>query len=82
MFERIRIDIFLISFCIGIGFVYIFSPAPQMVLKFPSPQNAGHIKYTNENDQSCYKYKSEKVSCDATPDTIVIDQPVYENYRN
>lgn len=81
MFERIRLDIFLVAFCIGIGIVYVFSPAPQMVYKFPSPQNAGTIKYVNKQDASCYKYASEKVPCtDPPPDTVLVDQPVLENF--
>lgn len=80
MFENIRLDIFLISFCIGIGLVYIFSPPPQIVMKFPSPQNAGDIKYEDEN-KNCYRYNSEKVSCENSKNEVV-DQPVLENFKH
>ncbi len=54
---------FFLSFGIGLFFVYIMSPQPQVVMKFPTPYNAGKIIYKDKAD-TCYVYKAEKSSCD------------------
>jgi len=53
---------FFISFAVGLLFVYIFAPRPEVVVKFPSPFNAGKIKYTDKHD-NCYKFESTNVAC-------------------
>lgn len=63
MLKNIKPLYFFISFAIGLFLVYIFHPAPTVVLKFPSPYNAGNITYKDQ-DNSCYQYKYKKVECD------------------
>ena len=53
---------FLISFSLGILFVYLFTPQPRVIIKFPTPDNAGKIIYKDNNDV-CYKYKATEVQC-------------------
>jgi hypothetical protein len=53
---------FLISFCIGIFFVYISTPKPKIIIKYPTPQNAGKIIY-KDNSGLCYKYLAKEVKC-------------------
>lgn len=53
---------FLISFSLGIFFVYLFTPQPRIIIKFPTPDNAGKILYKDNNDV-CYKYKATEVQC-------------------
>lgn len=53
---------FLISFAIGILFVYILAPKPEVIFKFPTPYNAGSVLYKDKND-TCYVYKSNKEEC-------------------
>lgn len=53
---------FLCAFAVGLFFVYIFQPQPNIVVKFPSPYNQETI-YKNEKTKSCYKYNAENVSC-------------------
>lgn len=45
-------------------------------MKFPSPYNAGKIVYKN-NDESCYKFKADKVSC-PRDQKLIKAQPVGE----
>lgn len=70
---------FFISFAIGLFVVYIFNPPPQVVVKFPSPYNAGKIVYKDKGD-TCYKYKAEKVSCPEDR-SLMKPQPVFEDFR-
>ena len=73
MFEKLRLDFFVISFCIGIFFVYAMTPKRELVNKFPSPDNA-ELVYADKNE-SCYKYKATEVDCknDSVPQPVIED---------
>lgn len=62
---------FIISFAIGILFVYLSAPKQKIFIKYPNPYNIDKIVYRNENDL-CYKYKAEEVKCN----TYAIEQPI------
>lgn len=63
MFTKyIDLKYFLISLCIGFFFVYIFTPYPDVVVIYPTPENAGKVIYRDTADV-CYKYKATEVSC-------------------
>ncbi len=62
---------FIIAFGIGILYVYIASPKPKIIVKYPTPYNAEKIVYKSEND-SCYKYEVQEVKCNDKS----IDQPI------
>ena len=53
---------FFISLFIGLFIAYISTPVPDVIIKYPTPQNAGKIVYKDDSDV-CYKYKAEEVSC-------------------
>ena len=53
---------FFIALFIGLFIAYISTPAPDIIIKYPTPQNAGKIVYKDDSDV-CYKYKAEEVSC-------------------
>jgi hypothetical protein len=60
---------FFISLGIGFFFVYIMTPKPQVVLKFPSPLNAGKIKYKDKLE-GCFVFDAANVSCPIDQSTI------------
>lgn len=68
---------FFLSFAAGILVVYVMTPPPEIVLKFPSPYNAGKVVYKDKSD-TCYHYEAIAVDCEAhaTP------QPIYEDFRH
>lgn len=53
---------FLIALCIGLFYTYITAPTPQIIIKYPTPFNAGKVTYIDNNDV-CYKYHIKKVTC-------------------
>ena len=53
---------FFIAFAIGIFLVYITAPKKKIVIKWPTPENAGKLIY-RDNSESCYKYKANEVDC-------------------
>lgn len=60
---------FFVTLCIGIFYVYITTPQPIVVIKYPTPDNAGKIKYVDDAGV-CYKYSLEPVSCPADKGSI------------
>jgi hypothetical protein len=62
---------FFIAFGLGILYVYIASPKPRIVIKYPTPYNAEKIVYRSSND-NCYKYEVNEVKCTDK----AIEQPI------
>lgn len=59
---RLNWPVFVLSFGIGILYIYVLTPAPKVVLKFPSPYNAGKIVYKDKADE-CFVFDAVKVDC-------------------
>lgn len=76
--DKINPFYFFLAFAVGLLFCYISTPKPEVVLKFPSPYNAGKVTYTDKAN-SCYKYKAEKVECPANK-AMIKDQPILEDF--
>jgi hypothetical protein len=78
MLRSIKLHYFLISFAVGLFLVYVFHPPPTVVVKFPSPYNAGKVVYEDKNN-SCYKYKADRVDCPKDK-SLVKPQPLFEDF--
>jgi hypothetical protein len=61
-FEYIDPLYFLIALCVGLLYTYVSSPLPHVVVKYPTPHNAGKITYVDDAGV-CYKYKVSPSSC-------------------
>jgi hypothetical protein len=77
--DKLNLFYFLVAFATGLFFCYITNPPPQFVLKFPSPTNAGKVKYTDKLGQ-CYVYKVNKSVC-PTDKGKVLPQPILEDFK-
>ena len=53
---------FLMALCVGLLYTYILSPEPKVVVKYPTPLNAGKITYIDDAGV-CYKYRVESSTC-------------------
>ena len=62
LFDNIDPLIFLISLSIGMFLTYILTPKPKIVIKYPTPYNAGKVKYIDDAGV-CYKYRMVEVDC-------------------
>ena len=60
---------FLISLFIGFFIVYSTSPPPEIIIKYPTPDNVNDIIYKDSNDV-CYKYKANEVECPSNKSLI------------
>jgi hypothetical protein len=63
LFANIRFFPLLLSFALGIFFVYILKPAPIVIIKFPNIENAGKLIYKDRNG-TCFVYETKEVDCD------------------
>ena len=53
---------FIIALAIGLFFVYITAPEPEIIYVYPNPDNVNTILYKDKSD-TCYKYSGRKVTC-------------------
>jgi len=60
---------FIISFAVGMFFVYILQPMPKIIIKHPTPENAGKVIYKDKSD-TCYKYIANQVECPSNTSDI------------
>ncbi len=67
---------FLVAFALGMLYVYLSRPKPQVVVKFPSPYNAGFV-YQESNGDGCFRYKATRVACADAAEP----QPIMEPFR-
>ena len=63
MWFRLRFIYFIAAFLVGILSCHLLSPAPDVVVKFPSPYNAGSVIYKHDENDGCFKYDANMVEC-------------------
>jgi hypothetical protein len=64
---------FIAAFSVGIVACYLMAPKPKLVVRFPTPLNAGNIVY-KDSDENCFVFKANKVQCtkETKPQPIII----------
>jgi|TARA_B100000963_G_C22636949_1_gene678114 hypothetical protein len=77
--KYIKIEYFIISFAIGILYVYLVQPKKEIVYRFPNPNNLDKLVYTDKND-NCYKYEVEEKNCTEVNKKDIKTQPIVENF--
>jgi len=71
LINKINPLVFFISFCIGLFLTYIFTPLPDVIIKYPTPENSNSLIYRDEAD-NCYKFRSLQVKCPKNPKLIPV----------
>lgn len=62
LFNYISVPIFLISFAIGLFFIYILGPEMKTIYIYPSPENIDKILFKDKAD-NCFYFKEQNVEC-------------------
>jgi hypothetical protein len=65
--DYINPTIFFVALFIGFLIAYITTPIPEIVIKYPTPQNAGKVVY-KDNADNCYKYEAKQIKCPKNKD--------------
>lgn len=76
MLKFLSIKLFLISFAIGIFFVYIMGVEPKIINIYPSPEVIDKYLLQDKAD-NCFKYEKQEVKCPINPDDIA-EIPIQE----
>ena len=58
----ISIPVFLISFAIGLLFIYFIGPEMKTIYIYPSPENVDKILFKDKAD-NCFYFEEENVEC-------------------
>jgi hypothetical protein len=58
----INIPVFILSFAIGVFFVYVFVPDMRTILVYPTPENVGLLQYKDVTG-NCFQLKEKLVNC-------------------
>ena len=62
LLKYISIPVFLISFAVGIFFVYILGPEMKTIYIYPTPENVDKILFKDKAD-NCFHFAEEMVEC-------------------
>lgn len=73
LLKYISLKVFIISFIIGLFFVYMFGPEMKTIYVYPTPQNIGKIQY-KDSAGNCFTYSSKEVKC--PDDNFITSIPV------
>jgi hypothetical protein len=62
LLNYISIPVFLVSFAIGLFFVYILGPEIKTIFIYPSPENVDKILF-KDKAENCFSFEEEIVQC-------------------
>lgn len=71
---------FFTALVVGLFVVYLMQPKPEVVVKFPSPYNAGKLTYRDKAGM-CYVYDADKSECPRDAG-LIKPQPTFEVFTN
>jgi hypothetical protein len=62
LLNYISIPVFLISFAVGLFFVYILGPQMKTIYVYPTPENVDKILFKDKAN-NCFYFEEEIVKC-------------------
>ena len=74
MLNYISLPLFLISFCIGLFFIYILGPDMKTIYVYPTPENVDKILFKDKAD-NCFYFEEVDVKC-PTDASLISEIPI------
>lgn len=65
--------VFFIAFCVGVMFVCLVEDSPEVIVRWPTPDNAGLVTYVDRAN-NCYEYVPKEVECTDSAKNIPIQK--------
>lgn len=62
LLNYISIPIFLVSFAVGLFFIYILGPEMKTIYIYPSPENVNKVLF-KDKAENCFIFKDEPADC-------------------
>lgn len=69
-FQYFDFKYFLISFAIGLLYIYITNEYKKVIVLYPNPHNLNKYTYKDKAD-NCFKYELEKTKCPSQKENYV-----------
>jgi hypothetical protein len=60
--KYISLPVFLVSFALGLAFIYIIGPDIKTIYIYPTPSNYTQYQYKDGVEQ-CFEFKPEEIKC-------------------
>ena len=61
-FNYISLPVFLVSFAIGLFFIYVLGPEMKKIYIYPSPETINKVLFKDKAD-NCFYFEEEVVEC-------------------
>jgi hypothetical protein len=62
MSKYINIFVFILSFSIGMLFVYLYTDDKRIIYVYPTPETVGQLQYKDATG-TCFHFKQTEVEC-------------------
>ena len=74
LLHYISLPVFLISFAIGLFFIYILGPEMKTIYIYPSPENVHKVLF-KDKAENCFYFEEEVVECPKDK-TLILNIPI------